>query len=385
MSKMPAKIYAFLIGIMRQHPLAPSTTQSNGKKCEYTKAKVYSPICGTLRYGLILANVLILTTLFFYHISATMAYLTGLFLGIVPLYRVAHNQYHLLRQLQTSEARYRLLADNSTDIIMNTDAMGTIVFISPSIEQIGQHDPDTLIGQNARDMIHPDYQMRVRAAQMQAITKPGQTVQVEFLGLPRGGRPRWFESNLRAVSDDSGEITSVVSMIRDISARKALENALADVALTDQLTALPNRRQFDLHLEAAINNGQSGCLAIIDLDHFKQVNDNFGHSGGDEVLRNFAQIARKVIRINDSLARIGGEEFALLLPHCSLEMAQIICNKITQSLAKNITKINNIPVNVTISIGLATIGHNAKASLLAADQALYRAKSNGRNQLALAA
>ncbi|MEY2942812.1 MAG: hypothetical protein RLY97_826 [Pseudomonadota bacterium] len=385
MSKRSATLSSLLGRFFRKHRLAPSKTQPDGKKSDYAKPRAFSPISGQLRYGLILANMLILTLMIFSPISPPLAYLTGLFLGIVPLSRVVRYQHHLLNQLQTSEARYRLLADNSTDIIMNTDVMGTILFISPSIAQIGQHDPVRLIGQNAREMIHPDYQLRVRAAQMQAFTKPGQTVQVEFLGLPSGGRPRWFESNLRAVRNDTGEITSVVSMIRDISARKALENALADVALTDQMTGLPNRRQFDLHLEEAISSGQAGCLAIIDLDHFKQVNDNYGHSGGDDVLRHFAHVARKVLRITDSLARIGGEEFALLLPNCSIEMAQIICNKMSRSLAENIIKINKIPVEITISIGLAPLEPDAINSLQAADQALYRAKSNGRNQLYLAA
>ncbi len=346
-------------------------------------------ISGKLRITLIILSCLMLACTMTGHISPALAYLTGIFFGIVPLSRITKNQFQLLNELKESESRYRLLADNSTDIIMNTDVVGKILFISPSIEHIGNYKPADLLGKSAMDIIHPEYRMRVKAAQMQAISRSGQTVQVEFLGLPNNGHPVWFESNLRAVCNDKGKITSVVSIIRDISARKALENALAEVALTDQLTGLPNRRQFDLHLEGLINSQtldqKSNCLAIIDLDHFKQVNDHYGHSGGDEVLRNFAHIAKRVLRMDDILARVGGEEFALLLPNCTIEMAQIICNKMSRLLAENVTKINKLPVKVTVSIGLATITGTTQATLHTADQALYRAKTNGRDQLAIAA
>ena len=312
-------------------------------------------------------------------------YLAATVLCIMPIAGAVQRLHTLLSQLRESEARYRLLADNSTDIIMSTDACGIIRFVSPSILQLGQHQPSDLIGKHASLFIAEQHRLLVHEAYARAIANGGQTVQVEFLGLPRLAAPRWFDSHMRAVVGENGEIECVVSVIRDMSERKEFETALALAALTDPLTGLPNRRLFLDALGECIAANKPGCVAIIDLDHFKLVNDRFGHAAGDEVLKTFAQVARQGLRGSDTLARIGGEEFALLLPGASLEVGEMICGRLGAALSSAVTQFGGDDITITTSIGLARVGRDAEACMHQADRALYEAKANGRDRLAIAA
>lgn len=312
-------------------------------------------------------------------------YLAATVLCIMPIAGAVQRLHLLLAQLRESEARYRLLADNSTDIIMSTDAQGIIRFVSPSVLQLAQYHPAELIGQPAQMFIAPDHRQRVHETHVQAIASRGQTHEIEFLGLSRYTDPRWFDSHMRAVVGENGEVECVVSIVRDLSERKKFETALTLAALTDPLTGLPNRRQFMEAMASCIAAGKPGCVAIIDLDHFKKINDRFGHAAGDEVLKTFARVARQGLRASDTLARIGGEEFALLLPGASLDVGERICGRLGSALSQAITRFGTDDIAITTSIGLARLGDNAEAAMHEADRALYEAKASGRDRLAIAA
>jgi diguanylate cyclase (GGDEF)-like protein/PAS domain S-box-containing protein len=290
-----------------------------------------------------------------------------------------------LRRLRDSEARYRLVADHSSDIMISTDVQGIVTFISPSITDVTQFEPAQLIGRTVKHLVDPSHHVRLLDAFLNIVTRPGDNTVVEFLGLPLHGDPRWFEGHLRAVENPQGEVVSIVGTIRDISRRKEVEGALSKAAMTDPLTGLANRRQFDLALASCVAKGQSGCIAVLDLDFFKKINDQFGHSAGDQVLQSFARVARQGLRSGDTLARIGGEEFALLLPGTNLETGQMICSRLGKTLARTVTKVDDAQIMVTTSIGLAVIGGDPEAAMHRADRALYQAKSAGRDQLAIAA
>ena len=281
--------------------------------------------------------------------------------------------------------RYRLLADNSTDIILSTAPDGTIRFASASMLQLGQHQPRALAGRPALSLVSPRHRRSVLEAYGRALQARGETVQVEFLGLPALSAPRWCEAHMRAVLDYRGEVECVVSVVRDMAERKEYETALALAALTDELTGLPNRRMFMEAMQDCIARGKSRCVALIDLDHFKQVNDSFGHQAGDEVLRNFARVARQGLRGSDTLARIGGEEFALLLPGAPLEVGERICARLGAALAATVTHFDGVDITITSSIGLTRVGRDPESAMAAADQALYCAKDAGRARLSIAA
>lgn len=161
-----------------------------------------------------------------------------------------------------------------------------------------------------------------------------------------------------------------------------LIDELRRVALTDQLTGLPNRHAFFAKLEQQAASDEPACVAMIDIDHFKKVNDRLGHAAGDAVLRHFADIARSTFRAGDTVGRIGGEEFAVILRSVTVEQACMVCQRLVDriGMADIATPFGN--VRVTISSGIAAIGGDGEAAMAAADGALYDAKRAGRSRLA---
>jgi len=173
--------------------------------------------------------------------------------------------------------------------------------------------------------------------------------------------------------------------------RTRLAEELFRMATTDQLTgALSRRRLFDLgNYEIAKTTRSHDPLTILllDLDHFKHINDSYGHSAGDDVLRHFARIASAMIRKTDIFARYGGEEFVILLPNTAAEAGQEIAERLLATLAATPLSIPPITVTVTASVGLAQVqagDEELEQILLRADTALYEAKRNGRNRVVMA-
>lgn len=167
-----------------------------------------------------------------------------------------------------------------------------------------------------------------------------------------------------------------------------------EMAVTDPLTGLHNRRYFEGHVgnlaEQAAERGKPLALMILDIDHFKSVNDTFGHDAGDDVLREFAVRIRKSIRGIDLAARFGGEEFVIVMPETDLRVAGIVAERLRHSIAGEpfAIELGARQIGVTISIGIAMLDEKnepVSAVLKRADQALYRAKHDGRNRVVLAA
>lgn len=164
-----------------------------------------------------------------------------------------------------------------------------------------------------------------------------------------------------------------------------LIDELRRAAFTDPLTGLPNRRAFFEKLAAQAASGETACLAMIDIDHFKQVNDRLGHAAGDTVLCHFADLARTSFRADDMVGRVGGEEFAVILRGVTVEQACQVCQRLVDRLAGGDIATKVGPVRVTISTGVAAIGADGDAAMAAADAALYEAKRGGRSRLSSAA
>jgi diguanylate cyclase (GGDEF)-like protein/PAS domain S-box-containing protein len=176
----------------------------------------------------------------------------------------------------------------------------------------------------------------------------------------------------------------------DIRERKALEAQLKRQALTDSLTGLPNRRAFDQEILRALahtkRSQEPATVAVLDLDRFKLVNDRFGHAVGDEVLRMIARIAPAVLRAGDYVARVGGEEFAMLFPGTPVAQAIPIAERLREAIfANNEVQEEGERVAITGSIGLSALdpAHSIEVSWRRADMALYRAKRMGRNRVAV--
>ena len=173
---------------------------------------------------------------------------------------------------------------------------------------------------------------------------------------------------------------------------QAVIDGLCELSSRDPLTGLANRRQFELTLAGEVDRvaraGEPALVLMIDIDHFKKVNDAHGHPAGDAVLRAVAHVLRDCIRPMDTVARFGGEEFAMILPNCAPSFAQAVAERIRLHVqAQTIAIASGVDVRVSVSIGGAFAPQWVRSSALLwverADQQLYRAKSSGRNRACL--
>lgn len=315
---------------------------------------------------------------------------TGLLL-VLPAAAVLKERSNLLAKLREEQAIHRLLAENSGDIMLSLSRTGEVRFVSPSAREVLGHEPGAIMGENILRFVDRAHVNRVLAARQEALAVPGRTVRLETRSAPAEGPALWLETKIRAVADEEGDIIGLVCSVRDISERKAAERELTRAANTDALTGLANRRAFMASLAqslyAARTSGVSAILVLVDIDHFKSVNDRYGHATGDEVLRSVAALGTSLLTEKDMMARIGGEEFALLLHGLTLDQACTLCERLRGEIASAaLFDGRRTPFNVTISLGLSPLkGPETLAQAMeAADEALYRAKRQGRNQIQVA-
>jgi diguanylate cyclase (GGDEF)-like protein/PAS domain S-box-containing protein len=198
----------------------------------------------------------------------------------------------------------------------------------------------------------------------------------------------WGLLTVSLVRDDLGKTLYVVSQVQDISERRELAQRLEYLIDHDFLTGLANRRRFEQELsreaERVARYGAPGAVLVIDLDNFKEVNDAFGHMAGDDLLKGVAGAVKHRIRQTDLLARIGGDEFGVLLPQADADQAQIVADGIVKALGRQVAVLGDRSIRVTASVGLAIFDRLSATEVLAcADVAMYEAKQAGRNRFAL--
>jgi diguanylate cyclase (GGDEF)-like protein len=187
---------------------------------------------------------------------------------------------------------------------------------------------------------------------------------------------------------ENGEIRFAYLIIRDITETVSDVQHLTRMAMHDALTGTWNRRWFDHWLAEEIDRAQRYqrrlSLVMFDLDHFKQVNDRYGHPAGDRVLGSVATCCGGLIRTIDTLARFGGEEFCVILPETDSAAASALAERLRSGVASLAIQLENASLNITISLGVASFqrGMDSAGFLQAADSALYRAKEGGRNRVA---
>jgi diguanylate cyclase (GGDEF)-like protein/PAS domain S-box-containing protein len=325
----------------------------------------------------------------------------GLVLGLVAL--IASTGIYLVRQLlkgqriaavlAAKEADFRLLAEESSDMVMRIGFDERIIYVSPSCARLLGWSAEQLCGTlalagvNAEDL--PHVRETVRALKEGEVEE----ARLVYRTRHRKGGEMWLETALRATRDPETEkVNGVVAISRDMTEHKDLEERLATLATKDGLTGLANRRHFDDMLQQewrrAERYGAAVSLVMMDVDNFKKFNDQHGHQAGDSCLKAVARvIAAEARRPADLAARYGGEEFVLLLPNTDEAGCALVAERIRQSLETlNISHALNPPTKrVTMSIGGATGWPNAETQgnhpslIAAADRALYAAKHAGRD------
>ncbi len=297
------------------------------------------------------------------------------------------------------EVDFRFLTENSVDIICSVGLDHVIHYVSPSSVHILGWKPEEMIGLVFDDLVFPeDIPALIAAAEL--ILSPDVEDSPSTLRIRRkDGSFVWLGTNARLVREPAtGESKEFVLVMRDITDRKMLEEKLAALALTDSLTGISNRRAFDEALDRewkrTLREGSQISLLLLDLDHFKEFNDQYGHQVGDDCLRAVAAAVSAAVRLTDMVARYGGEEIAVILPSTATTGAVEVAEKIRAAVeALQITH-EGYPEGggwVTVSIGAATAlaryggtMRMPESLLLAADNALYKAKHGGRNRVATA-
>ncbi len=205
----------------------------------------------------------------------------------------------------------------------------------------------------------------------------------EWEAICRDGERRSIIAESSRLEDDAGRLKRVI-FITDITGRKAMEQRLDFLASHDELTGLLNRRagmaRLEEEIERSLRQGTPLCVAICDLDHFKQINDRYGHATGDEVLKGVAELMQGDLRRYDILARMGGEEFLLILPGVTLEQARLGIERLRRRVEG--ARLSRAKLDMTLSAGLASLEADEASHVLIerADRALYRAKQEGRNR-----
>jgi Amt family ammonium transporter len=204
------------------------------------------------------------------------------------------------------------------------------------------------------------------------------------------GETRYLKLKTAPVQNNNGAIDYVILIMQDLTEEKKRMNQLYHQASVDSLTGLKNRHSFQRALDELLAGASGGTerhvLCYMDLDHFKVVNDVCGHAAGDELLKQIADIFSKSVRVSDKLARVGGDEFAILLPRREIETAKKICNRIIEDIHNYRFTWQQNSFSVGVSIGALEFDSKSRLSdrsdlMIKVDQACYKAKQNGRNQL----
>lgn len=293
--------------------------------------------------------------------------------------------------LRERESRYRLLADNIADVIILLDRFGNIVFVSHSVEFVLGHSPNELLGRSCFELVHPDDVEAVKAASAQ-LTDLTANRTVIFRTYRDDKSLAWVEVNFkRATREIDRDKVEIVGVLRDVTLRKsmqdeltALNSKLAELATTDGLTGLANRRTFDDFLRRAYEQHEQMSMLLIDVDNFKGYNDSNGHQAGDDCLKRVATvIADATINTPALSARYGGEEFAIVLPGVSEADAITIAEALRLRVrALQIPNMASSRGHLSISVGVASrnsLTSNETVLVGEADLALYEAKRRGRD------
>lgn len=293
-------------------------------------------------------------------------------------------------ELVESESRFRLMADSAPVLIWMANAEQEAVWLNRRWLDFTGKSLVEEMGGGWLESVHPahlelvkkllDWHYRVRSP-----------FSVEYQLKRYDGTYRWVVNSGVPRIDENGQFIGFIGSCIDITNHKEMEEELWELATVDGLTGFLNRRHFMVRLQEEFNRLQrnenmNSSVLMLDLDYFKRVNDQHGHACGDAVLKHFADIVRSEQRKVDVVGRLGGEEFAVILPYTGLTDAQVFAERLRKAVARAVLQHYEAKISITVSIGIALMnGDSANPDnvLRDADRALYMAKEAGRNRVVL--
>jgi len=284
--------------------------------------------------------------------------------------------------------RFESAFDNAPIGMALVDMNGRWLQVNAALCRIIGYPEDELKATTLDAITHPDDVNLAADDLQQLLAGQIRSYQVEKRYHHAWGHYVWVLLTVSLVRDGEGRALHLIEQVQDISESKELTRRLEFFVDHDFLTGLYNRRYFERELarevERAKRYGTPGALLVVDLDHFKDINDSLGHKAGDNLLKNVAGVLKQRARQVDLLSRLGGDEFALLLPQTTADHAEIVADEIVKSLNQRMTVDMDRSIVITASVGVGISDGLTDTELLAyADLAMYEAKQNGRNRFAV--
>lgn len=308
---------------------------------------------------------------------------------------IAIERHRAAEELRASEERWKFAIDGSGDGLFDWDIASGGILLSPRWYEMFGYPANAfadVLGEWRR-RLHPDDLGSAMAALQGCLDGEANTFTSEYRLRCRDGSWKWTLARGVVVSrGNDGRPLRIIGTQSDISERKRMEDELRELATTDALTGLANRRRFidriaEEHARLQRSDDLQAAVLMLDLDHFKRVNDRYGHAVGDAMLVHFTDVLRGQLRRFDTAGRLGGEEFAVLLPGASPAAARSFAMRLRRAVESTPLGRNGERIAMTVSIGVAAIDADdasADSALLRADAALYQAKAAGRNRVVVA-
>jgi diguanylate cyclase (GGDEF)-like protein/PAS domain S-box-containing protein len=282
---------------------------------------------------------------------------------------------------------FQALYDNNPTMVFDLSLSGQIQSVNQfGAKQIGL-GANQFIDMSIFSFTHPEDIADSRLFFKDCLANPHKVQKQEVRLICQNGNIIWVRQTARLV-DTAQNQQHLLLVCEDITETRRLADKIAYQASHDELTGLTNRRQFDEHIQALVEQAQADnsvhVMCYLDLDQFKVVNDTCGHLAGDELLRQLGELLRQQVRKTDVLARLGGDEFGILMSHCNIEQALLTSEKLRSSICDFQFAWDNRSFSISVSIGIAPINRtsgNAVDILKEADSACYAAKEKGRNRI----
>lgn len=292
-----------------------------------------------------------------------------------------------MQEINQLDTDFRHMVENSLDLIIKVSLTGHYTYVNPAFCMLYGTTSQALLGRHYTDDVVEEDKAMVQQFFNKLFTPP-YTVSFTHRENTAYGVRR-LEWTGKGLTNSEGKLVEFVGIARNVTDRLDLIDNLAQQANHDDLTGLANRRflmrQARLELTRAVRYQYPLSLLMLDIDHFKEVNDQYGHLSGDMVLKQLGSEMSLFLREHDLIGRIGGEEFAVLLPETNLDEAAVIAERLRKQVATlTFSVLHQSPIPLTISIGVASsmeVDHALEKLWHIADMRLYQAKSSGRNQI----